>query len=55
MNHKWKDNRCTECGTVREKKNYRKTVKVISGKPIYAFGVKWYYGNSFERPECIKK
>ena len=60
MNHKWKDNKCTECGIEREKKNYRKKVKVISvlrngvweDKPIYTFGIKWYYGDSFKRPEC---
>lgn len=63
MNHRWSDNKCAQCGLVREMKDYSRVVRTYSALgrdgcwydvPVYEYGRKYWYGHlhKFERPDC---
>lgn len=64
MNHKWDNDVCLNCGTIRLKKLHRKLVrtysKLINGIwediPIHRENFEYEYNNkTFIRPDCVTK
>lgn len=67
MNHKWKDDCCTECGCKREKRHrvvstYSKLTRsgIFEDRPVYGDYPEWSFSFTgtqwtFQRPDCVRK
>jgi len=53
MRHKWKDNICVKCGSVREYKTIRYTMAIVGSKTYYKYERVTLYNNSLQYMPCF--